>query len=311
MSTPGFDPARLLADEVVEEPAPTWQVVYTIMVLIIMFTVLIMDRVGTDSVMLTALTAFYLAGIIDISQALKGFSSPGLLTVLVLFVLAEGLNKTGALNWYVAKLLGRPTTLAGAQLRIMVPITMMSGFINDTPLVVIALPIVIQWARKINLSIRYLLIPLSFAALLGGVCTLTGTSTNLIVAALLQDSYPDRPELQNMSLFGITRYGVPVAFLGIAYVILATPWLLARGRGEKESLAGTSMMDDAEDLLLGARLTQWSPAAGRSVQRSGLRDTGGIYLVRVWRRETGNVHHAVGPEFVSLCLVLIVWCFYF
>ena len=292
---------RLLAGEEVTEtePVPTWQVVYTIVVLVIMFSVLILDRVGTDSVMLTALTAFYLAGIISITEALKGFSSQGLLTILVLFVVAEGLNKTGALNWYVAKLLGRPTTLSGAQLRVMVPITMLSGFINDTPLVCIALPIVIQWARKINLSVRYLLIPLSFAALLGGVCTLIGTSTNLVVAGLLQEEYPDDPEVQNLSLFGITRYGVPVAFMGIAYVILATPWLLARGTGEKLNLSATSMMDEAEDLLLGARLTQWSPAAERTVQRSGLRDTGGIYLVRVWRRETGNVHHAVGPEFVS------------
>ena len=138
------------------------------------------------------------------------------------------------------------------------------------------------------------------AALLGGVCTLIGTSTNLVVAGLLQEEYPDDPEVQNLSLFGITRYGVPVAFMGIAYVILATPWLLARGSGEKLNLSATSMMDEAEDLLLGARLTQWSPAAERTVQRSGLRDTGGIYLVRVWRRETGNVHHAVGPEFVSI-----------
>ena len=125
--------------------------------------------VPTDSVMLTALMCFYISGIIDINKTLKGFNSQGLLTVLVLFVVAEGLNKTGALNWYVGKLFGRPTTLAGAQLRIMIPITLLSGFINDTPLVTIALPIVIQWAKKINLSTRFVLMPLSFAALLGGV----------------------------------------------------------------------------------------------------------------------------------------------
>ena len=125
--------------------------------------------VPTDSVMLTALMCFYISGIIDINKTLKGFNSQGLLTVLVLFVVAKGLNKTGALNWYVGKLFGRPTMLAGAQLRIMIPITLLSGFINDTPLVTIALPIVIQWAKKINLSTRFVLMPLSFAALLGGV----------------------------------------------------------------------------------------------------------------------------------------------
>jgi di/tricarboxylate transporter len=164
-----------------EPPPPTWMPVLTVITLVVMFAVLITDRVGTDCVFLTALTVFYVSGIIDIKEALSGFSSQGLLTVLVLFVVAEGLNKTGALNWYVGKLFGRPTTMAGAQLRVMVPIALLSGFINDTPLVTVVLPIVIQWCRRINLSTRFILMPLSFAALLGGVITIIGTSTNLIV----------------------------------------------------------------------------------------------------------------------------------
>ncbi|KAL7469645.1 hypothetical protein ACHAXS_009900 [Conticribra weissflogii] len=286
-------------DDAVESPPAPWEPIFTVFVLAIMFFVLILDRIGTDAVMLTALTVFYLSGIISVTEALKGFNSLGLLTVLVLFVVAEGLNKTGALNWYVGKLFGRPTTLSGAQLRVMLPITALSGFINDTPLVTITLPIVIQWARKVKLHPRYVLMPLSFAALLGGVCTVIGTSTNLIVVGLLMERYPDREEFANMSLFAISPYGVPVALVGVAYMLLATPGLLARGRGDSgvggASSAGGS---DAEDLLLGARLTQWSPAAGRTIKRSGLRDTGGIYLVSVRRRATGNVHTAVSPEFV-------------
>jgi Na+/H+ antiporter NhaD/arsenite permease-like protein len=260
---------RLLA----ETDPPLWQGIFTISVVIIMFAVLITDRVGTDCVMLTALTILYLAEIISIKEALTGFSSQGLLTVLVLFVVAEGLNKTGALNWYVSKMLGRPKTVAAAQLRLMLPIALLSGFINDTPLVVVTLPIIIQWAKKINISTRYLLIPLSFAALLGGVVTLIGTSTNLVIAGLLQDEYPDDPRFQNMPLFALGQYGVPVAFVGIAYVVLFTPWLLARGKNPEP----LSSPGDAEYLLLGARMTQWSPSAGRTVQRSGLRDTGGKF----------------------------------
>lgn len=81
------------------EDIPTWHAVYTVVVIVTMFAVLVTDRVGTDSVMLTALTLFYISGIIDIKEALAGFSSQGILTVLVLFVVAEGLNKTQALNW--------------------------------------------------------------------------------------------------------------------------------------------------------------------------------------------------------------------
>lgn len=208
-----FDQHRILADsdiatdDAVELPPATWEPIVTIVILLLMFATLILDRVGTDSVMITALIIFYISGIIDINEALKGFNSQGLLTVLVLFVVAEGLNKTGALNWYVGKMFGRPTTLAGAQLRVMLPIALLSGFINDTPLVTITLPIVIQWARKINLSTRFLLMPLSFAALLGGTCTIIGTSTNLIVVGLLLERYPDEAQFQNMSLFAISRYG--------------------------------------------------------------------------------------------------------
>ena len=101
-----------------------------------------------------------------------------------------------------------------------------------------------------------------------------------------------------MSLFAITQYGVPVALVGIAYVLLATPLLLDR----KNHRAADNMMNasvhNTDDILLGARLTQWSPAAGRTIRRSGLRDTGGIYLVSVKRSATGNLHTAVSPEFV-------------
>ncbi|KAG7337003.1 TrkA-C domain containing protein [Nitzschia inconspicua] len=284
---------RLLEEEDTED-IPKWQPIYTIVVIIIMFAVLMTDRVGTDSVMLTALTLFYISGIIDIKEALAGFSSQGLLTVLVLFVVAEGLNKTQALNWYIGKLLGRPRLPAGAQLRVMLPIAALSGFINDTPLVTITLPVVAQWAKTVNLSPRFIMIPLSYAALLGGVCTLIGTSTNLVIAGLLQEQFPEDSELSNLPFLELGKYGVSVTFLGIAYVVFFTPIFLNRGH------VSTTIQSkgDADDLLLAARLTPWSPAVGRTAKRSGLRDTGGIYLVRVKRRATGNVHHAVGPDFV-------------
>eukprot|EP00977_Amphora_coffeiformis_P021935 scaffold10085_cov168-Amphora_coffeaeformis.AAC.6 len=280
----------------------TWQKMFTVAVLTVMFATLITDKMGTDSVMLTALTVFYISDIISIQQALAGFSSQGLLTVLALFVVAEGLHKTGALDYYVGQLLGKARTVSGAQLRVMLPIVALSGFINDTPLVTVTLPVVLAWAAKIQIPPRLLLMPLSFAALLGGVCTLMGTSTNLVVVGLVQQYYPDNPQLQNMGLLDLGRYGVPVALLGTAYVVLVTPWLLpsssfsSSSRDDVTSLVSNNTT--TENILLGARVLSWSPAAGRTIRRSGLRDTGGIYLVRVQRDATGNVHHAVSPDFV-------------
>lgn len=122
-----------------------------------------------------------------------------------------------------------------------------------------------------------------------------GTSTNLVVVGLLQKRYPD-DESMEIGLFDLGKYGVPIALAGICYIILASPFLLPGGISHKEG--GTMPLESKEDVLLGARLAPWSPAVGRSVKRSGLRDTGGIYLVSVHRSATGNVHRAVGQEFV-------------
>jgi di/tricarboxylate transporter len=254
---------RFLEDEAEAEPIPTWEPVVTVVTVVLMFVILATDKVATESVMLTALCIFYLTGIIDIKEALTGFSSQGLLTVLILFVVAEGLNKTGALNWYIGKLFGRPKTLTGAQLRLTLPIAALSGFINDTPLVVVTLPIVVQWCRRVNLSPRFAMMPLSFAALLGGVITIIGTSTNLIIVGLLIEAYPDDPFFQSMPLFGLSIYGVPVALLGIAYMVLFTPLLLARNNPQHSTVVQDD--NDASDpLLLRAKVTQFSPAADRT-----------------------------------------------
>lgn len=203
--------------------------------------------------------------------------------------MAHGLTVTGAVDWYIGKALGTPKTPAGAQLRLLIPVTIVSGFLNNTPIVALMIPIVLRWARTIRISASQLLIPLSYGAIIGGTMTLIGTSTNLVVAGLLEGEYPN----EVISLFDITPYGVPAAFIGIAYIIVFGPILLP---GAQSGDGGSPL--DGDEILLGARITSWSPAAGRSVKRSGLRDTGGLYLVSVRRAATGNIHRAVGQEFV-------------
>lgn len=264
------------------------------LVLFLMFVALISDKVGADMVMLGALTLCMAAKIITVEEGLEGFANEGLITVLVLFVVAAGISHTGALDWYMSKLLGRPSSAASAQLRLMIPIAIVSAFLNNTPVVAVMIPIVQRWGKNVGVSPQQLLVPLSFASILGGTCTLIGTSTNLVVVGLLNDRYPDVPSI---GLFDLGQYGVPVMIAGIAYVLIASPFLLPGG---SRSGGGDAMLppDGDESILLGARLTKWSSAAGRSVKRSGLRDTGGLYLVSVHRAATGNVHRAVGQDFV-------------
>jgi len=265
--------------------------IYVGVVLLVMFALLISDKIGADMVMLAALTACMAGQIITIQEGVAGFANVAVLTVMILFVVAAGIQLTGGLDWYMAKLLGRPKSVQGAQLRLMVPIAFISAFLNNTPVVVVMIPIVQKWCRNLSIPVGQLLVPLSFASILGGTCTLIGTSTNLVVYGLLEDTYPG---VYNIGLFSLGQYGVPVAFVGMTYILLFAPFTLPGGlKKDERSLP----MDDG-NILLGALMTQWSPAAGRTVKRSGLRDTGGIYLVSVYRASTGNVHRAVGPDFV-------------
>ncbi|KAL7518562.1 hypothetical protein ACHAWX_003377 [Stephanocyclus meneghinianus] len=287
------DLRRDLADESDADVGSTWEMIYTGCVLLLMFAALLSDRIGADMVMLAALTMCMAANIITVSEGVSGFSNEGVLTVLVLFVVAAGIQVTGGLDWYMGKLLGRPNSISSAQARLMLPIMFVSAFLNNTPVVVVMIPIVQKWGKNVGISPAQLLIPLSFASILGGTCTLIGTSTNLVVQGLLLERYPNDPSM-SIGLFDLGEFGVPVALIGMTYVLIASPYLLPGSGRRKDS----ALPDDDGTILMGARLTRWSPAAGRSVKRSGLRDTGGIYLVSVYRAATGNVHRAVGQDFV-------------
>lgn len=286
------------------KPSPTaapveddelWEILYATGVLIFIFAALISNRVGSDSVMLAALTLFMVANIITVKEGLAGFSNEGVLTVMVLYMVAEGITMTGALDWYMSRLLGRPKTNTQAQMRMMIPVMTVSAFINNTPLVAIMIPVTQRWSKNVNISVQQLLIPLSFAAIFGGTCTIIGTSTNLVVGGLLQTRYG--PDVA-IGFFDIGVYGVPIAMVGLAIVLLAAPYALPGGTGWGGGREGGLVPTNRDDLLLGARLRPWSPAANRTVKRSGLRDTGGIYLVSVLRATTGNIHRAVGEDFV-------------
>ena len=112
------------------EPVKTWEIVYMCLVLLFMFIALISDRVGADMVMLTALTLCMAAQIVSVEEGIAGFANEGLLTVIVLFVVAAGISHTGDLDWYMGKLLGMPKSSASAQLRLMIPISIVSAFLN-------------------------------------------------------------------------------------------------------------------------------------------------------------------------------------
>lgn len=304
--------ANVEVEQMQQETAPPkWEGIYVGCLILTMFAALIWGRFSADWVLMVVLALCMAPGsIISVPEGLAGFSSEGLWTVMILFVVAAGLSNTGALDWYMCIMLGKPQRgLPDAQLRIFVPLTLMSAFINNTPIVIIMIPVIQRWSRNIRIPVGQLMLPMCYAVILGGQCTFIGSSTNLVALGLLQRENPNAAA--NISILSLGKYGVPIAMAGLTYMLLFSTCLLPGGGSCSATTITSNNVtkssnvpnegeeeDDEQPVLLGARLTKWSSAAGRTVKRSGLRDTGGIYLVSVRRAATGDIHRAVGQEFV-------------
>lgn len=199
----------------------SWEAWFTIATVLGAVVMMATDRARPDQAMVGAVVVLILSGAAEPSRALSGFGNVGMMTVALLFVVAAAIRRTGALDAVTQRLLGAPMNATMAQLRLMVPVAAMSAFVANTPLVAMLLPGVRDWARARGIASSRLLIPLSYAACLGGVCTLIGTSTNLIVVGLLVQLGYDPP-----GFFEVGKVGVPFALIGIGFVLLVGRVLL-------------------------------------------------------------------------------------
>jgi Na+/H+ antiporter NhaD/arsenite permease-like protein len=141
-------------------------------------------------------------------ESLKGFSNPGMLTVGALLMVAAGMCRTGAITLITEKLIGCPKSLLAAQAKMLPPVAVGGAFLNNTPLVAMFIPVIRDLAKICRLPAPRLYIPLSFTSILGGTCTLIGTSTNLIVAGmvieLLAKGDPSKPPLRQIAMFDLS-----------------------------------------------------------------------------------------------------------
>ena len=182
-------------------------IILVLLALIGMIAALIWDRLRPGMVLLTVVVFFLCVGILTPKEMLEGFSNKGMITVGLLFLVSEGIRQSGALGQVVKKLLPQgKTTVCKAQLRMLPSIAFISAFLNNTPVVVIFAPIIKRWAEAVKLPATKFLIPLSYVTILGGLCTLIGTSTNLVVHGMVLDA-----GFEGFSMFELGMVGVPVA----------------------------------------------------------------------------------------------------
>lgn len=261
-------------------------------VIVLVLLILAFTRIAADAVLVGGLTLLLIApvptdqgwrlGVLTARDAIAGFGNTGLATVGVLFVVVTGLRETGAIDWIASRFLGRPRGVRTAMTRLFVPVVSMSAFLNNTPVVAMLIPAVQDWSKRLNISSSKLLIPLSYAAILGGTCTLIGTSTNLVVNGLVIDA-----GLPSLTMFEIAKIGVPCVLIGFLFLLFAGPKLLPDRQSAKGAFA------NPREYTLELIVPEGSPLAGKTIEQAGLRNLPGCYLVDIERN--GESAGAVSP----------------
>ncbi len=241
-------------------------------------------RIAPDIVTTAALTLLLVTGVLTTGEALSGFSNEGMLTVGVLYVVVTGLTETGAVDWIGQGVLGRPRGETDARLRVMLPVALLSPFLNNTPVVAIFIPAIQDWAKRYRLELSRLLIPLSYATIAAGTVTLIGTSTNLVVNSL----YAQRMGGAGLGFFEPAWIGIPITLAVLVYLLTAGHWLLPRRRPAAASY------EDVRQYTAEMLVQPGSPLVGKTVEAAGLRQLPGLFLVEIER--AGQVLPVVSAE---------------
>jgi di/tricarboxylate transporter len=257
---------------------------FTVGVIVVCFSTMAANRVPPDIALMAGLTILLITGIVSPEQALAGFANEGMITVAVLYVVVTGLKETGSIAWLGQAVLGRPKSLKAAQIRMMAPVAAMSAFLNNTPVVAMFIPAINDWARKNQLSVSKLMIPLSYAAIVGGTCTLIGTSTNLVVNGLLVSE----TDSAGIGMFDLAWIGLPISIVTLIYLISFSKWLLP------DRKPVISQFADVREYVVEMIVEPNSPLVGKTVEEAGLRQLPGLYLVEIERHE--RLLPAVSPQ---------------
>lgn len=259
----------------------TYHAPLAILCVMVTLAALVRGRMASDLAMAGGIALLILSGVLTPTEAFAGLASPSIITIALLLVVSQGVIETGLVQWLGGTILGRGGNLTLVQLRLMAPVAAISAFINNTPLVAMCIPLVEDFARRTRIAPGKLFIPLAFAATLGGVCTLIGTSTNLVVHEMWLKSGGEP-----FHLFDLAPIGVPVALCGILYLVIAGRWLLPNSG--REALATADPRSYSVEMQVVG-----SPIAGKTVEQASLRGLEGLYLSEIRRGD--EIIAPVGP----------------
>ncbi|MFV8829129.1 SLC13 family permease [Alkalihalobacterium sp. APHAB7] len=251
----------------------TFEIAFVIFVVLGMLVFLIREVARPDFIVACALAVLILSGILSPADALKGFSNEGMLTVALLFIVAGAIKQSGVLNNIVTKSLGSGKSERKSLLQMMVPISSLSAFLNNTPIVVMFTPVIRKWCKERNISPSKFLMPLSYATIFGGTLTLIGTSTNLVIHGFMLEKGFD-----GFSMFQLAIVSLPAGLLGILFMVTIGYKLLPDRKSSEETFG-----EDVKKYLSEATVEANSPLIGKTIEAAGLRNLSGLYLIELIR----------------------------
>jgi len=246
----------------------------TITTVLTMFSILLFTKLRADLVFLGAIGVLFVTGVLDAKEAFSGFSSSSVVVIGVLFVVVAGLTHTGVLQWIVKHLLGQPTSYAKAVVRLMLPVAALSSFLSNTTVVSLFVGIVKMWSKKLGISPSKLLIPLSYASGMGGVCTLIGTPPNLIISGLYAENSGEA-----MNVLATTLPGLFCLFVGVLSII-------AMRRLLPDRKAPESAFESTTDYTVEMLVPSDNRFIGQTIAEAGLSEVKGGNLIELIHFDT-------------------------
>src|SRR5262245_35496745 len=237
-----------------------WQAWLTLGVTGLVFAALLATDAATAVVLTRAVTILMVSGVLLPKEALAGLGNEGIVTIAVLYAVVAGLDATGGSTIIAERFLSRPKSVTGAIVKMMFPVTFVSAFMNNTPVVAMFLPAVSEWAKQNRISVSKLMIPLSYAAVLSGVVTMISTATNLLVNGMLQAS-----KGHSMHMFELVWVGVPISIAGVLFVVIFNKWLLP------DRAAVSEQFGDPREYSVEMLVDASGPLVGKTIEAAALR----------------------------------------
>lgn len=271
----------------------------TLAIVVLALILFVAEWLPSDIVAIITTLLLTIFGLITPEESISGFSNPATITVMAMFILSAGIARTGAIQ-IVSELLlkwggKRPSQQIFTLGLIVGPTT---AFINNTAVVAVFLPIVEEWCRRQRISVSKLLIPLSFAAILGGMITVIGTSTNVLASGLAQQL-----GYRAFSLFEFTKLGLVTFSIGLIYLALVAPRLLPNRKKHTDDLLTQDY--GLKDYISEILIPPGSSLVGETLNSSGLKHKLDVDVLEIIANDT-HVRQPLGDKKLQACSVLLV-----